>query len=310
MKIDKTAKPAKLTWFNNQFVPSSKAKVHISSVGVNYGAGVYDVMRFREVSEKTAIFRLDDHLYRFYYSAQALRLNLPFEKNDFRNAVIESVRVNEVTEGEIRLFALCGYGRKGLYPPKSEVDAAIVVSPSTDITSRDPFRVKISKFMRPHPSSTVINAKIYGHYGSSIFATIDAHDLGVDSVVQLDWEGNLAEGPIGNFFIVYDDILYTPPKERILTGVTRDTVIKLAEDLKISVNEMLFKPMFLQLAQEAFFSGTSLGIYPITNLEGKELQSRKSDSITMRLREAYFKATHGDFNDECRNWLTFIEGSK
>ncbi len=301
-----TSRLAKTAWLNSRLVPSNQVNIHLSSVGVNYGAGVYDVMRCREVGGQAAVFRLDDHIDRFYYSASSLRMQLPVEKNQFKQAVIETVKANSMTEGEIRLLALCGFGRRGLFPPKSEVDTAIVLLPSTDLEPRDGYSVNVSQVIRPHPLSTVIDAKIIGHYASSILGVVDAAEMGVKSVVMLDWEGNVAEGPIANFFMVSDGTLFTPPSGRILPGMTRDTIIKLAQSMGIEVRQEFFKTDFLQKASEAFFTGTSLGVFPIAELEGRSLSSWADDSTTLCLREAWQKAVQGQLNLEDHPWITLL----
>ena len=307
MKVGDTFKPARSAWFNGKLVNSVDPKVHLAAIGVNYGAGVYDVMRFRGVGGKAGIFRLKDHIERFFYSASVLKLNLPFDRKAIGDAVINTVKENEVTEGEIRIISVCGFGRRGLYPPKSGTDTVISITPSHDIEPREKYSVKVSKIRRPSPDATVIDAKISGHYSSSILAIIEAEEIGADSVIQLDARGFVAEGPIANFFAVVERTLFTPPLGAILPGITRDTVIKLARSQGIKVREEFFGPDFLTIASEAFFSGTSLGIYPITELCDRALSSRENNSITLRIRDAWKKAITGTLGQEFNHWITIVE---
>ena len=159
--------------------------------------------------------------------------------------------------------------------------------------------------MRLHPASTIVDAKVTGHYANSIIASLEIHKEGYEEALFLDYKGNVAEGPGENIFIVKNAVLYTPPKDNILAGLTRDSLMVLAKDLGLKVVEKNFKPKDVYSADEAFFSGTAAEITAIGSLDKKKIGNGEIGPITAKLKEEYLKIVKGK-NPKYKKWLTYV----
>ncbi len=168
---------------------------------------------------------------------------------------------------------------------------------------KDSVKVKISKIIRLHPKSVISTAKICGYYVNSILATQEAKASGYDEALLLDYKGNIAEGPGENIFFVKNKILYTPEKGNILPGITRDSIIQIAKDLKIKVKEKTIKPKEIQEMQEAFFTGTAVEICPIEQIDKKKL---KSNDLSLKIKEVFEKTIKGQ-EKKYLKWLSLIK---
>lgn len=295
----------KKIWFNGKLIDWGKAKIHILTHTLHYGGGAFEGIRTYQTEKGPAVFRLKDHIKRLFYSAKVLRMKIPFSQKEIENAVLKLIKINKVSECYIRPIAFYGYGKMGLNPTGSPVNLAIALWPWEKYLGEKPVKVKVSSYIRIHPKSTVADAKICGHYANSILATLEAHKLGFDEALFLDYEGFVAEGPGENIFMVKDKKLFTPSKGSILPGITRDTVLKIANDLGIKAKEKKIGLDELKNADEAFFVGTAAEITPIAKIDNTLINNGKIGEITQKIKNFYQRIIHGQ-EKKYLHWLTFL----
>jgi len=193
----------------------------------------------------------------------------------------------------------------GLSPINCSSHLGIATWPWGKYLGEKPIKVKISKIIRLHPKSCVMKAKASGYYANSILATLDAKTNGFDEAILLDYRGYIAEGPGENIFMVKDNVLYTPKKDSILPGITRDTIIKLVKDLKIKIKEKNITKKQIKQADEVFFVGTAAEITPIGQIDKKKINHGKIGPITRKLQDTFQKVVTGEIK-RYRNWLSYI----
>ncbi len=291
-------------WMDGKLVPWKKAKIHVLAHTLHYGAGVFEGIRCYETAQGPAVFKLKEHIDRLYYSAGTLKMKIPFSKEEFTEAVKETIRKNSLKAGYIRPICFFGYGKMGLNPEGAPVNCSIAVWPWGKYLGEGAVKVKTSKYIRIHPKSTHADAKICGHYVNSIFASVEVKDKGYDEALLLDYKGNAAEGPGENLFIVKDGKLLTPPLGTILKGITRASIMQLAKDEGIKVEEKTLTLEDVYNAQEAFFTGTAAEVTPIGSLDDKKI-GKAPGPITSKLKDLYMDIVHGK-NEKYKNWLTYV----
>ncbi|MFA6528885.1 MAG: branched-chain amino acid transaminase [Candidatus Gracilibacteria bacterium] len=288
-------------WKNGKFQKWAKCQTHVLTHSLHYSAGVFEGIRFYKTAKGPAVFRLKEHIKRLFYSADTLNMHIPYNETEIKNAIIETIKKNKIESGYIRPIVYFGYGKMGLHPKGAPIDVAIAVWGWGAYLGEHASKVKISPYMRLHPKTTVPDAKICGHYTNSILASIDAKNHGYDEALLLDYQGNIAEGPGENFFMIKDEKIYTPRTGSILPGITRDAIITLAKDLDFTVIEKSIKPSDLKGAEEAFFTGTAAEVSPIASVD--KIKFPKKNPITTLLKEEFVKITTGK-NKKYAKWLT------
>jgi len=296
----------KKIWLDGKFVNWQEAKIHVLTHTLHYGGGVFEGVRAYRTKNGLAVFRLDDHLKRFYSSASGIEMKIPFSKKELKQAVLKLIKINKVSESYIRPIAFYGYGKMGLDPHGAPVQVAIALWPWSSYLGEKPIKVIISKFIRLHPESVISNAKICGYYVNSIYASLEAKKKKADEALLLDYQGYLAEGPGENIFIVKNKKIFTPFKFSILPGITRETVFKIAKDLKLSVKEKKITSKELKSSDEVFFSGTAAEICPIGQIDKTIINNGKIGKITSQIRDLYRKIIHGE-EKKYLNWLTLVK---
>ncbi|MCH7618627.1 MAG: branched-chain amino acid transaminase [Candidatus Marinimicrobia bacterium] len=295
----------KYIWMDGKLVPWKDARIHVITHSLHYGSAVFEGIRFYDTEIGPAIFRLEDHTNRLINSADSIKMQIPFNAEEINSAVIETVKANELKNGYIRPLAYYGYGKMGLRPEGAPVNLSIAVWHWDNYLGTESVNVKTSSFMRFHPKSSITTSKIAGNYVNSIFASAEATSEGYDEALLLDYEGKVAEGPGENIFIVSNGHLFTPPPGNILTGITRDSVMTIAEDLGIRVEE---KPLTLDEiydADEAFFTGTAAEIAPIKSLDDHALKNSLGP-VTEKIRRSFFNIVNGK-DDKYKSWLTVVQ---
>lgn len=291
-------------WLNGQFVDWDKANIHILSHSLHYGSGVFEGIRMYDTTKGSAIFQLDRHLDRLYYSAKSVKMEVPWTKEEFKKAILETIKINDVKACYIRPIIYYGYGELRVGPGGCPVEASIAVWPWGTYLSDDPIEIKTSDFIRIHPKSSVTDAKICGHYINSMLAGLQATSKGYTEALLLDFEGNIAEGPGENFFMVKNNKIITPPLGTILAGITRESVIELARDLGHEVIEKAIKLEDAYKADECFFTGTAAEMTPIESIDNKKIKNARG-KVTSHLREEFMKIVNGE-NEKYNKWLEFI----
>lgn len=296
----------KKIWLNGKFLDWEKAKVHILTHGLHYGSGVFEGIRAYQTSHGLAIFRLKEHLERFFYSAKILKMPIPYSKSKIKQAILKLIKLNEVKDCYIRPIAFFGYGKMGLLPKGAPVNLALALWPWEAYLGQKPIKVKISRYIRLHPQSAEIKAKLCGYYVNSILASLEAEKAGCQEALLLDHKGFISEGPGENIFIVKRRSLFTPPPQTILPGITRDTIMKIARDLNLKVYEKNIKPSELKKVEEAFFCGTAVEICPIGKINNTWINKGEVGPITQKIKETFQKIVRGEIK-KYRKWLTFVK---
>lgn len=293
-------------WMDGELVDWDKAFVHVMIHGLHYGSSVFEGERFYNTPKGPAIFRLKDHTKRLFYSASALDMVIPFSEEELNKAQLDTVRVNKVESGYIRPLSFYGYGKMGLNPKGAEVNTIVAVWPWGSYLGGEPIRVKVSKYIRIHPKSVIADAKVSGHYVNSILASLEMQKEGFDEGLLLDFEGNVAEGPGENLFIVKDGKVSTPAVGTILPGLTRASIIEIldkefdiqAEERTITLDEVMH-------ADEAFYTGTAAELQPIGSIDNQNIGDGKAGELTTKVRE-YFMDIVGGKNEKYEHWLNYV----
>lgn len=292
-------------WLNGKFVEWKKANVHILTHALHYGSGVFEGIRFYKTKKNSIIFRLDDHLNRLFNSAKVLKIKIPYSKAQLKKSIINLIKMNKIEEGYIRPIIFYGYGTLGLNPLKNTIDTAILTIPFGKYLP-GPVKVKISKFIRLHPKSIIPAAKVCGYYVNSIFALLDAKESGFDEAILLDHRGYIAEGSGENVFIVKKKTIYTPKLGSILPGITRDTVFKIADILKIKLREKDISVEEFKNADEIFLTGTAAEITPVIQVDNKLINKGNVGEITSKIQDTFSKIIRGEIKKFVQ-WLTFVK---
>ena len=304
MPVKKTDK----IWMNGKLVNWDEARVHVLTHALHYGSGVFEGIRCYNAMKGPAVFRLKEHLQRLLNSAKVYHMKVPYTLEELRAATKETVKANSMKECYIRPIVYVGYGEMGLNPLKNPVDVAIAMWSWGTYLGEDGLkhgiRTKISSFERMNSNVMPPVAKATGQYINSILAKIEALNAGYDEAIMLDNRGLVSEGPGENIFMVKNGELYTPPLyASILEGITRDSVMTLAEELGIKVHETDIDRGNLYLADEVFFTGTAAEVTPIREIDG--ITVGEPGPITKRIQDAFFKAAKGE-DRKHEKWLDYV----
>ena len=295
-------------WMNGELVDWADAKVHVASHGLNYGSGVFEGIRCYDTAKGPAVFRLEEHLVRFENSARILYMDLPFSTEELRAATHDVVAINGNASCYIRPLAFYGYGELGVSSVGNPVDVAIISFPWGAYLGEDSqtkgITAKISTWERVGPNVIPHAAKATGIYLNSMLATMEARRGGYDEAIMLSHDGYVADGPGENIFVVKDGVLHTPPLSMsILPGITRDTVIRVAQDLGYQVEETLMIRTDLYLADEVFMVGTATEVAPLRAVDDHEIGV---GPITRELQKAYLAAVNG-IDERWSHYLDVVE---
>jgi len=295
-----------LIWINGKFVQWNDARIHVLSHTLHYGSGAFEGIRCYKTDKCPAIFRLKEHVKRMLDSFSIFGVPSPYSQEQIENAIKETVKANNLGEGYIRPLLFFGYGEMGLKNlGKCEINLAIACWPWGSYLGEKAINVKISRFRRISPKSFNAEAKICGHYVNSILASKDVKEKGYDEAIMLDDNGNIGEGPGENIFIVKDKMIFTPKLGSILPGITRDSIITIANDLGYVVKEKDISTDELLSADECFFTGTAAEVTAVSRINDKKIGDGNIGKITEQLKRIYLDIVHGK-NKKYEKWLTFI----
>lgn len=303
----------KLIWMNGQMMPWEKAQVHVMSHALHYGSSVFEGIRMYGTPDGPKIFRLTDHMQRLYDSAKIYRMPIPYELNELIGVCKQVCVANELTKGAyIRPLAMRGYGEIGLAPkPDHPVDVAIAAWEWGAYLGAEGLEqgvdVCVSSWQRVAPNTIPAQAKAGGNYLSSQLISTEAKRMGFVEGIALSTDGTVSEGAGENLFVIRGDRIVTPPSTAsILTGITRDTVIRLAAKLGYEVIEQTIPREALYLADELFFTGTAAEITPIRSVDKMTIGSGKRGPVTTALQDAFFGLFDGRTDDEY-GWLEGLD---
>jgi len=293
-------------WLNGEFVAWDDAKDHTIIHALHYGTSIFEWIRVYETEKWPAVFRLADHMKRFMYSASKLNMNLGFSQQQLEQAVLDTIAKNQIKNGYIRPLARYGYGKMWLNPTGAKVNVEISVWPWWKYLSEKPINVVVSSFIRLHPKSAIMDAKIGGYYVNSVFANDEALKKGFDEALLLDFEWYVAEWPGENIFFVKDNTLYTPALGTILPGITRNTIINVvAPALWLKVVETKISPDQLGDFDEAFFVWTAAEVTLIGSITYKDKKFDYTSDLSKKIMDFYLDLVHGK-KPEFENLLAYV----
>jgi branched-chain amino acid aminotransferase len=296
-------------WMNGSLVKWDDAKIHVLSHVIHYGTSWFEGIRCYDTVKGSAVFRLGPHMRRLLDSVKIYRTASPYSQEQLSAAVIETIKANKLRACYIRPIIYRGYGEVGVNPTACPVDVAIGVwewgAYLGAAALAEGIDVCISTWHRPAPNTLPTMAKAGGNYLLSQLMKLEAIQAGFSEAIALDTHGNLSEGSGENLFLVRDGIIHTPPySSALLPGITRLSVIQLAEDLGYKVKEMVIPREMVYVADEMFFTGTAAEITPIRSVDKQIVGAGKPGPVTTHLQEAFFDVIK-NANDP-HNWLTFI----
>jgi branched-chain amino acid aminotransferase len=294
-------------WFDGEIVPWREAKVHVLTHTLHYGLGVFEGVRAYDTErEGAAIFRLHDHTDRLYRSAKILNIDIPFSKKQINEAQKLVVRENKLKEAYLRPMVFLGSEGMGLRAEGLKVHAIVAAwdwpSYMSPEALKSGIKVRTSSYTRHHPNITMTKAKANGNYINSMLALREALDCGCEEALMLDVDGFIAEGSGENVFIVRDGVVYTPELSACLDGITRKTVINLAEKAGCKIVEKRITRDEVYVADEAFFTGTAAEVLPISELDGRSLGAGHRGPLTELMQKQYFDLVRGKI-PEYSDWL-------
>lgn len=296
----------KFVWFDGKLVRDEDAKVPVMTHAIHYGTSVFEGLRGYWNSKNLNIFRLQDHIKRFRNSGKVYSIALRFTDKEIANAIIQICKKNNVKEScYIRPFYFVGKHGINLHVTENTpTHAAIVMFPFGELFNRNGIKVGISSWRRIHDISTPPLAKMGGNYLNSILATQESKRNGYDEAILLDHLGNISEAPGENIFIIRDGKLLTPPSSSsALEGITKDSVVKIAEDLGYQIVEREIPRTEIYFADEVFLTGTAAEISPVISVDGKKVGDGKVGKITENIRKVYSDITMGK-NKKYSKWIT------
>jgi branched-chain amino acid aminotransferase len=297
-------------WLDGELVPWQDAKVHVLTHTLHYGMGVFEGVRAYETAKGPAIFRLQDHTDRFFNSAHILNMKLPFTKEQINEAHLSSIRENNLPHAYLRPMAFYGSEGMGLRAHNLKVHVMVAAWEWPSYMSPEALelgiKVRTSSYTRHHVNITMCKAKANGNYMNSMLALNEALSGGADEALLLDNEGYVAEGSGENVFLVREGVLYTPELTSCLDGITRKTIIQLAEERGYPVREKRITRDELYIADEAFFTGTAAEVMPIRELDGRIIGAGKRGPITEQLQAVYFDLVRGKQDENYGGWLTYV----
>jgi len=296
-------------WMNGELVDWADAKVHVGTHGLHYGTGVFEGIRAYETPKGTAVFRLTDHLRRLHNSARLLHMELPYSVEELHGACMELIGVNGLPACYIRPIAFYGYGELGVSPGSNPVDVAMMSWPWGAYLGEDALqngvRAKISSWMRVGPNTIPHASKATGVYLNSMLAVIEATKAGYEEAILLTDEGFIADGSGENIFVIKNGEIATPDlASSILPGITRNTVIQIAQDLGYSVREKQLIRSDLYLADEVFMCGTAAEVTPVRSIDDHEVSA--PGPLTKEIQTAYLDTVRGK-SERWSHWLEYVE---
>jgi len=300
-----------LIWFDGEMVPWRDAKVHVLTHTLHYGMGVFEGVRAYEADELgTSIFRLKEHTDRLFDSARIMNMTIPYSPEQINQAQIESVRENNLKSAYLRPMAF--YGPEGMGLRAESLQVHVIVAAWEwgtylgDEALEKGIKVRTSSYTRHHVNISMTRAKANGHYINSMLALNEALACGCDEALLLDPEGYVAEGSGENIFVVHDGVVYTPELTSCLNGITRNTILHLAEELGYKLVEKRITRDEVYIADEAFFTGTAAEVTPIRMLDDRPVGNGKRGPVTARLQEKYFDVVKGR-SDLHKDWLSPVK---
>ena len=298
-----------LIWLDGKMVDWQEANVHVLTHTLHYGLGVFEGVRSYSTPKGPSIFRLEDHTQRLFKSASVDNMKILHDIETINRAHVDVVKLNSLEESYIR--PMCFYGSEGMGLRADNLKVHTMVAAWDWPSYMEPearekgIKVKVSSYKR-QVRNPVSSAKVNGNYVTSIVALNEALEAGFDEALMLDAEDNVAEGSGENFFIVKDGVLKTPDLDASLDGITRRTIIQLAEGLGIRTEIKKIKLNEVLQSEEAFFTGTAAEVVPINSIDNLVLGNGSRGPVTETLQSIYFEQVRG-LREENSAWHTYLK---
>jgi branched-chain amino acid aminotransferase len=297
-------------WMNGKLVDWKDATVHIGTHALHYGSAVFEGARCYKTPRGSACFRLDEHMRRLQHSMKIYRMEYPLDSTGWRDAVLDTIRANEMRSCYIRPLVFRGYETLGVNPLAVPVNAAIMLWDWGTYLGQDALErgvdVKVATWSRMAPNTLPAMAKSAANYANSALIKMEAVTDGYAEGIALDVHGNVSEGSGQNLFLVRDGVIHTPPiGSSILGGITRDAVITIARDLGFPVVETVLPREILYVADEVFFVGTAVEVTPIRSVDKITVGNGLRGPVTEAIQRRFFDVINGEARDD-HGWLTYV----
>ncbi|CAL9338882.1 branched-chain amino acid transaminase [Streptomyces sp. enrichment culture] len=302
--------PTNTIWMNGEFVPWEEARVHVLTPSLHYGWGVYEGIRAYATADGPAVFRLREHLKRLLDSAHVYLMDPGHTLDRLTEASLELLRRTGLESGYLRPIVYLDYGTMGITPDLDSVRTSIAAwawgSYLGEKAEQEGCRLTVSSWQRNGANTLPPLAKSTGACVNSSLAKVAALRAGYDDALMLTPSGHVAEASAANLFVVRDGVLHTPPvSDYILPGITRDTIITIARDQGLTVEERSLTRSEIYVADEAFLTGTALELVPVASVDDRPLASAGCGPVTKQLREAFQDVVHGR-DERYRGWLSYV----
>ena len=300
----------KKIWKNGELINWEDASVHVMTHALHYGTSVFEGIRCYKTSRGSEVFHLERHVDRLFNSAKIYRMEIPFTREEFRGAILETIRANALEHCYIRPIVFRGFGPMGVNPLDNSVESYIAVwewgKYLGDEAIEQGVDVCTSSWQRSAPNTIPTLAKAGGNYLSSILIKMEALANGYSEGIALDTNGYISEGSGENIFVIKDSIIWTTPMAgSILPGITRDCVIKIASEKGYEVREQFIPREMMYIADEVFLTGTAAELTPLRSIDKIQIGAGKRGPITADLQSAFFDYVEGRTEDKW-GWLTKV----
>ena len=297
-------------WKDGEFIAWQDAQVHLLSLAVQFGVSLFEGIRCYDSGNGRAIFRLGAHIRRLYNSCTVYRMVPDYSQEEYAQACVDVVSKNRLGSCYIRPMVLRGYGAAALDPRPSPIESYVACWPLDTYLGAGALEkgvsVRVSSWQRAEPNTFPMRAKAAGHYNAAMLMKMEAHADGYADAIALGPNGLVSEGSGQNLFLVVDGQLITPILDGTsLQGITRDTVLKLANEMGIPSSEQLVARETLYTCDELFFSGTATEVTPITQVDRIPVGSGKAGEITLRIQRRFMDIVKQKAEDPY-GWLTRV----
>ena len=307
-------KPAETIWRNGELIPWDEARIHVLSHVVHYGSSCFEGIRCYKTRQGSVVFRLKDHIRRLVESAKIYRMDIPYDEASLSSAVFDTIRANRMDACYVRPVVLRGYGNLSVNSIGVPVEVYIAVWEWGSYLGADALEngvdICVSSWARMAPNTFPAIAKAGGHYMNSQLIKMEAVHNGFAEGVALDAMGYVSEGSGENLFLVRDRVIHTPSlAHSVLSGITRDSVMRIAADMGLTVREEAIPREWLYIADELFFAGTAAEITPIRSVDHITIGEGKRGPLTEKIQAAFFDIIQSNRRDP-DNWLFPVVSSQ
>ena len=297
-------------WFDGNMVDWKDANIHVLSHVVHYGTSVFEGIRAYKNDNGVAVFRLKEHVQRLFDSAKIYKIEIPFTQEEIEEAILETVRVNDLDGCYIRPIVFKGYGELGVDPSNCPVNVVIAAWEWGSYLGEEGMAngvdIGVSSWRKPAPDTFPALAKCGANYMNSQLAKLEAIDNGYDEAIMLDYEGHVSEGSGENIFLVEGEKLFTPAMSSSnLKGITRDSVMTIARDLGYEVVEEVISRERLYVADEVFFTGTAAEVTPIRSIDHRPIGIGRRGPVAEKIQTTFFDIVEAKVEDKY-GWLSYI----